>query len=192
MKRIVKMSMLLVVLLGLLANVGLAAEMKTVVIENFPPDPHKTMWAEQYVKNLENAGFIEGQNLVVHILQDQNLNAEIAYIRQLQPDLIIDMSIDNRLVPIFRGATIPLLIETRVAEFVDPQGVPRENITGTYSTLKDMVYNSYKFLQLVAPLKSGQQVVLLDNSHFILVPKEEVMEALQRKLWRRCNGCRFR
>ncbi len=90
------------------------------------------------------------------------------------------MFIDNRLVPKFRGTTIPLLIETRAEQFVDSQGIPRENITGTYSTLKDMAYNSYKFLQLVAPLKSGQQVVLLDNSNFILVPKEEAMEALQR------------
>ena len=181
MKRMVTMSVLLLLLVvGMFANVGFAAEMKTVVIDNFPNDPNKVLWTDQYVKALANAGFIEGQNLVVHILHDQNLDAEIAHIRELQPDLIVDTSVGNRLVPAFRGTTTPVLIETRAEQFVDPQGVPRENITGLYSMLEDIVYNSYKFLQKIAPLKPGQQVVFLDNPHFVMVPQEDVVEALQR------------
>jgi hypothetical protein len=180
MKSIVRMIVSMVVVLGLFANFGFAAEMKTVVIDNFPNDPPKVSRADHCVKALANAGFIEGQNLVVHILHDQNLDAEIAHIRQLQPDLIIDISLGHRLLPTFRGTTTPLLIETQAEQFVDPQGSPRENITGCYTMLEDMVYNSYKFLQKIAPLKPGQQAVFLENTRYDLVPRAKVADALQR------------
>ena len=43
-----------------------------------------------------------------------------------------------------------------------------------------MVYHSYKFLQKVAPLKPDQQVVYFDNTEFSAIPKEVVIDALQR------------
>ncbi len=43
-----------------------------------------------------------------------------------------------------------------------------------------MVYNSYKFLQKIAPLKQGQSVVYLDNPEFQLLSKDTVMAGLQR------------
>jgi hypothetical protein len=180
MKNIVRISVIMVVLLGAFANIGFAAKMKTVVIDNFPNDPLKASQADQSVKVFANAGFIEGQNLVVHILHDRNLDTEIAHIRQLQPDLIMDLSPGFRLGPTFRGTTTPLLIPFGTEQFVDPQGSPRENVTGLYSMLKDMVYNSYKFLQKVAPLKPGQQAVFLDNAYSNLVPQATVADALQR------------
>lgn len=181
MKRIVMMSVLLGGLLWMFAKIGIAAEMKTVVIDNFPPnDPLKASQAKLMVKVLADAGFVEGQNLTVHILHDPNLDAEIEQIRQLQPDLIIDHSPGFRLGAAFRGTTIPLLIPFGAEQFVDAQGVPRENVTGLYSMLQDMVYNSYKFLQKVAPLKPGQQAIFLDNPLSNLIPQATVADALQR------------
>jgi hypothetical protein len=43
-----------------------------------------------------------------------------------------------------------------------------------------MAYSSYKFLQKVAPLKPGQQVVFLEIPEMPLIPRPTVVEALQR------------
>jgi hypothetical protein len=64
---------------------------------------------------------------------------------------------------------------------VGADGMPTTNISGTYFMLHDHLYNSYKFLQKVAPLKAEQQVVFLDNLEAPwVVPKEEAVAALQR------------
>jgi ABC-type uncharacterized transport system substrate-binding protein len=42
------------------------------------------------------------------------------------------------------------------------------------------VYNSLKLLQLVAPLKEGQQAVFFENKHTVVFPTSEVLEALER------------
>ncbi len=76
---------------------------------------------------------------------------------------------------------MPVITITAVEPFVDANGVPTANVTGIYSKLQDMLYNSYKFLQKVAPLKAGQQVVFLDNrEQQLVIPKTEVLDALQR------------
>lgn len=168
------------VLLGMLASGSSAAEMKTVVIENFPNDPVKVSEAARVIKALEDAGFIEGQNVMIQILYDTDIEADAAKIQEIQPDVIIDISQGHRIAYKFRGASLPLLIDAEAEKFTDAQGVPLENVSGMRSRLKDMLYNSYKFLAKVAPLKPGQQVVFLENTAFNLIPQEEVKDALRR------------
>ena len=167
-------------LLGAFALGAGAAEMKKVVIENFPNDRLKVSETARAVKALEDAGFIEGQNVMIQILHDTDIEADAAKIQELQPDVIIDISQRHRIAYKFRGASLPLLIDSEAEKFTDAQDVPLENVSGMRSRLEDMIYNSYKFLAKVAPLKPGQQVVFLENTAFNLIPQEEVKDALRR------------
>ncbi len=78
------------------------------------------------------------------------------------------------------GLSIPTITTNNVEPYVDAQRTPIAKITGIYPTLHDMVFNSYKFLQKVAPLQQGQSVILLNNPEFQVIPKETVIEALER------------
>ena len=60
---------------SLLAGVALsagAAEMKKVLIFNFPGDPLRQTMAAQAIKGLENAGFINHQNIEVIVKQQSS------------------------------------------------------------------------------------------------------------------------
>lgn len=43
--------------------------------------------------------------------------------------------------------------------------------------LQDMVYHSYKFLRLAAPLKQGRQAVFLENRQINLISEEAATDA---------------
>ena len=99
----------------------------------------------------------------------------------IQPDVIIEFSLRNYALDLLHGSNIPVVFGLMNPQtYTDHDGIPLKNITGVYTRLDDMAYNSYKFLNKVAPLKPGQQVVFLENSHPNRLSKEEAQEALAR------------
>ena len=170
----------LVVLTGLLVNVGFAVEMKKVIIlYSHPAD----FFPQQVLKGLEQAGFVESKNLTsVQVVASGTTDPApiVAQVQDFAPDVIIDVSESGHIGEALKELAIPIIKGNGVERYVNAEGFPVANVTGIYSTLRDMVYNSYRFLQKVAPLKPGQQVVLLDIPEMPLTPRTAVVEALQR------------
>jgi ABC-type uncharacterized transport system substrate-binding protein len=180
MKRMVKMIVLLVGLLGMFANIGFAAEMKTVVFLRVGMMPPLT---EYILKGLEQAGFVPQENITfqeIVVSATDDIPQLIARIKEAQPDVVLTIVEYNNVLAALKGLSIPVVTRLNVEPYVNAEGVPTANITGIYSTLHDMFFNSYKFLQKVAPLKAGQAVVFLDNPEFPPIPKAKVIDALQR------------
>ncbi len=180
MKRMVIMSVLLAVLTGILANVGFAVEMKKIMIlyshtaETMPP---------YVLKELEEAGFVEQTNLTsVQVLVSgvTDLTQLVAQVQEFAPDVIINTGEFGQVVAAVQTLSIPIITANGVERYVSAEGEPTANVTGLYSNLPDMVYNSYKFLQKVAPLKSGQQVVFLEIPEIPIIPTALVVDALER------------
>ncbi len=181
MKRMVKMSVLLVVLAGIFANPGFAAELKKIVVLDV--EITNVTVSEQMFTGLKQAGLIEQENVMIKKITVPTqgvLTPMIAQIHESMPDVILDISGLENILPVLSTLSIPVVVRLNVEPFVGTDGMPTANITGIYTSLPDMVYNSYKFLQKVAPLKPGQQAVLLDNPEFPILPKETVIDALQR------------
>jgi hypothetical protein len=180
MKSLVKMSMVLVVLMGLLANAGFAAEMKkAMILHSLPAD----FFPQQVLKGLEQAGFVESKNLTsvqVVVSATTDPASIVAQVQDFIPDVIIDVTEWEWVGEALKELAIPIIKGNSAEHYVNAEGFPVTNVTGIYSTLRDMVYNSYKFLQTVAPLKPEQQVVLLDIPGIPLTPRTAVVEALQR------------
>jgi ABC-type uncharacterized transport system substrate-binding protein len=180
MKRIMRISVLLIVLIGLLANAGFAAEMKKVMITY--SRSAETM-ASYALKGLEEAGFVEQTNLTsVQVLVSGviDLVQLTAQVQEVAPDVIINLGEFPQVVAALQELSIPLVTGNGVERYVSAEGEPTANVTGIYSNLPDMVYNSYKFLQKVAPLKPGQKVVFLENPEVPSISKAAVIDALQR------------
>lgn len=180
MKRLTKMSVLLVVLTGMFSNIGFAAEMKKAVILY----SHQLGFMVQpTLKGLEQAGFVESQNLtsvpvvVAGIIEPVHLSTQV---QEAEPDVIINLAEYGQVVVALKELSVPIITGNGAELYVNAEGLPSANVTGLYSNLRDMVYNSYKFLQKVAPLKPGQQVVFLEVPEDNLLPKSAVVEALQR------------
>ncbi|MDY0095239.1 MAG: hypothetical protein RBT80_21310, partial [Candidatus Vecturithrix sp.] len=180
MKRLTKMSVLLVVLTGMFSNIGFAAEMKKAVILY----SHQLGFMVQpTLKGLEQAGFVESQNLtsvpvvVAGIIEPVHLSTQV---QEAEPDVIINLAEYGQVVVALKELSVPIITGNGAELYVNAEGLPSANVTGLYSNLRDMVYNSYKFLQKVAPLKPGQQVVFLEVPEDNLLPKSAVFEALQR------------
>ena len=180
MKRIVIISMALVTLLGL-TNIGFAIDLKKVVVldmQNLNP-----LIFDQMLNGLTQAGLIDQQNVRIEkivVPSQGDLTQVVTQIQESTPSAILDVSGLSDVLVALKGLSIPVITRVNVEPFVGEDGMPTSNITGTYTTLQDMVFNSYKFLQKVAPLKPGQQVVFLDNPKFSILPKERVIDALQR------------
>lgn len=180
MKRIVKKSVLLVVLIGVFANIGFAADMKKVMI--LYTDSAASM-APHALKGLAQAGFVEQNNLTsVQVMVSTTTDPVqlIAQVQEVAPDVVVSVSPIGPVTKALEGLAIPVITAIGVEPFVNADGDPTANVTGVYTTLQDIVYNGYKFLQKVAPLKPGQQVVFLEVPSVSLIPKEAVLDALQR------------
>jgi ABC-type uncharacterized transport system substrate-binding protein len=136
------------------------------------------------LKGLEQGGFVEQENVTSVILDVTPITdpAEIAVkVKDVAPDLVISIVGIPPIINALKDVGIPTVVAIGVNPFVNEEGLPTANITGIYFTLQDQWYNSYKFLQKVAPLNVGQQAVFLDNRETSwVVPKEEVAAALQR------------
>ena len=180
MKRILRMSVLLVMLIGIFVNIGFATEMRKVMIlysrtaESMTP---------QVLKGLEEMGFVEQKNLTsVQVLVSgiTDLAQLVAQVHEVAPEVIVNVGEFGQIVTALKGLSIPVITANRVESYVNAEGAPTMNVTGVYSALPDMVYNSYKFLQKAAPLKPGQQVVFLEISEVPIIPKAVIVEALQR------------
>jgi ABC-type uncharacterized transport system substrate-binding protein len=181
MKRIMTMSGLLVVLLGMFANIGFAAEMKKVL---FLHTVRTKPLVQKAVAALAEKGFIEQSNLTIAWIEVSGTTDPaqvVAQVKEAASDVVLSFTAFTNVIQVLEQFAAPVVTMTAVESFVDTNGVPTANVTGVYSKLQDMMYNSYKFLQKVAPLKAGQQVVFLDNSEQqLVISKTEVLAALQR------------
>jgi ABC-type uncharacterized transport system substrate-binding protein len=180
MERILKRSVFVFVLLGLLTNIGFAAETKTIV---FLYTDMVASIKEDMLKGLEQAGLVDQQNvtiLQIHVSNNEDPVQIVAQIQEAAPDVILNAAEYLPILEALHGLSIPVVARMHLESYVDANGMPTANITGIYTTIQDMVYHSYKFLQEVAPLKPGQQVVYFDNTEFSAIPKEVVLDALQR------------
>ncbi|MDY0095243.1 MAG: ABC transporter substrate binding protein [Candidatus Vecturithrix sp.] len=181
MKSIVRVSVVMVVLLEMFVNIGFAAEMKKVL---FLHTGRTKPMAQKAVDSLAEKGFVEQQNVMIMWVEVSGATDPAQLITQVKaeaPDVILSFTAFTNVIQVLEQFAVPVITMAAVESFVDTNGVPTANVTGVHSKLQDMVYNSYKFLQKVAPLKTGQQVVFLDNrEQQMVISKAEVLDALQR------------
>jgi putative tryptophan/tyrosine transport system substrate-binding protein len=181
MKRMVTMSVLLMVLVGMFANIGAAAEMKKIL---FLHTIRTKPMAQKAIDRLAENGFTEYKNLTIAWIEVSGATDPAQVVAQVKaeaPDVVLSFTAFTNVIQVLKQLEVPAITITAIESFVDANGVPTANVTGVYSKLQDMMYNSYKFLQKVAPLKAGQQVVFLDNrEQQLLISKAEVLDALQR------------
>ena len=84
------------------------------------------------------------------------------------------------MLDLLADAPFPVVATFGVDPYIGANDIPAKNITGLYNTMKDMVYNSYKFLNKVAPLQPGQQAVFLENRQVNIITKDAGVDALTR------------
>lgn len=169
------------ILFGTMANASIAAEMKNVVILNFPGNaPYKISQANQVVEALKTAGFTPEKDINISLQSPTSSEEAKRLAEELSADVVIDLSVANRAQVSLVGTAIPVIASAEIEAYVDPQGVPKGNVTGVYSTLEDMVYNSYKFLRKIAPMKANQHAVFLENPASTSITGDDVKSALQR------------
>lgn len=180
MRRIVTIGVWLVVL-GMFANIGCAVEMKNVL---FLFTVRTKPMAEKAVVSLAEKGFAEPQEVTISWLEVSGVTDPaqvVAQVKAESPDVVLSFTAFTNIVEVLKQFEVPVITMTAAETFTDANGIPTANVTGVYSKLQDMVYNSYKFLQKVAPLKAGQQVVFLENrEQQLVISKAEVLDALQR------------
>jgi ABC-type uncharacterized transport system substrate-binding protein len=140
--------------------------------------------AQKAFSGLEEMGFVEQKNVIsiwVEVSAKSDSAQVIAQVQAAAPDVVLSFTAIKSVLEVLEQFPVPVITMTAVESFVSADGVPSANVTGVYSKLQDMMFNSYKFLQKVAPLKAGQQVVLLNNPETpMVIPKQEVADALQR------------
>ena len=178
MKRVMTVVVLLSVLAGFTLNAS-AAEMKTVVMFNFNTETYGTPMIKAAISALSQAGWKEGEQMRIVRIEPKQEADILPQIQAAKPDIVISLGWAFN-YEIFRQFPCPVITFNEAEVFVDANGAPTANVTGVYTKLKDLVYNSMKFLQKVAPLKPGQQVVVLYNRLTPRISKEETLEALQR------------
>jgi putative ABC transport system substrate-binding protein len=180
MNKLMRVVGCLFVLLALLANIGFAAETKTIV---FLYTDMVASIKEDMLKGLEQAGLVDQQNveiLQIRVSSDTDPLQIVAQVQEAAPDVILNAAEYRPILEALHGLSIPVIARMHLESYVEAGGMPTANITGVYTTIQDMVYHSYKFLQKVAPLKPGQQVVYFDNTEFSAIPKEVIIDALER------------
>ncbi len=174
-----------VILVGMIVScsgntAAIAGEMKKIVIVSSPVDAIRDLMIQNTIACLAKAGFRQGETADITVVHPTSSQEGGERVKALQPDVLIEIGLTNRVVSLFSGTSLPVVSIYGIEEYVDEEGNPTGNVTGVYSTLKDMVYNSYKFLKKVVPLKPGQKAVFLENTTLNLVPREQVIDALQR------------
>lgn len=180
MRRTIKICVCVLVLMVLLANVGVAAETKKIV---FLYTDLVASIKEHMLNGLEQAGLVDQQDvtiLQIRVSRDSDPKQTVAQVQEAAPDVILNAAEYRPVLEALNGLSIPVIARMHLESYVDAEGMPTANITGVYTTIQDMVYHSYKFLQKVVPLKPDQQVVYFDNTEFSAVPKEVVLDALKR------------
>ncbi len=181
MKRMVAMSVLIGMLIGVLVNIGGAEEMKKILVLH---TGRTKQMAQKALTSLEEKGFTEQKNVTITWIEVSAATdpAElVAQVNAVAPDVVLSFTAFTNVIQVLKQLAFPVITMTAVESFVDANGFPTANVTGVYSKLQDIMYNSYKFLQKVAPLKAGQQVVFLDNrDQQLVISKAEVLDALQR------------
>jgi ABC-type uncharacterized transport system substrate-binding protein len=180
MKNFMRVAGCVLVLLGLLTNVGFAADMKHVIL--LETDMQASL-IEDIQKGLEQEGFVSQENMTLQkivVSPADDVAQLVARVQEAAPDLILTTVEFGNVLAALKGLAIPVVTRLNVEPYIDAKGMPTSNITGLYGTLQDMLYNGYKFLQQVAPLKAGQSVVVLDNPEFPILPKADVIDALER------------
>ena len=168
--------------LGLLAGVTLsagAAEMKKVVLFNFNASESGIMMFPRAVNALQQAGFEDGKQIRIMRVEPIVQTDIVPQIQAANPDVVISIgwAFDYA---VFRQFSCPIITFNEAEQFVDAEGMPTGNVTGVYTKLKDLVYNSYKFLQKVAPLQAGQQAVVTWNPQAPRISADEAVDALKR------------
>ncbi|MDY0095242.1 MAG: ABC transporter substrate binding protein [Candidatus Vecturithrix sp.] len=142
-----------------------------------------TSLTEFMLEGLKQQGFEHQKNLLSQEMIVMPTDDPTQVVNQIQaaaPDVILTTIEFRNILSALHGLSIPTITTNNVEPNVDAQGMPIANISGIYPTLHDMVFNSYKFLQKVAPLQQGQSVILLNNPEFQVISKETVIEALKR------------
>ena len=129
---------------------------------------------------LAQAGFEDNKNLKIVSFDSAKLVDWPEQVAQLAPDVVIDFSGATGAAPKLHDMGVPTVSYWGADPYVDADGMPTANITGVYTAHKDTVYNSLKLLQLVAPLKEGQEAVFFENKRTVVFPTSEVLEALER------------
>ena len=182
-----KRSMIVVIVVGLWSALAFgagAAEMKTVIILTYPGDAaeHRVIMSQHAVAALKDAGFVDQENVAIQVWKDEHdLEAEIAAIKEINPAVVLDFSARQpEISKALFGSNIPLFETWGIEEYINADHLPKGNIGGVYTYYNDMLYNSYKFLRMVAPLKAGQQAVFLYNTQLDLIPRPHVEDALKR------------
>ena len=170
----------LILCLGMFIKVGFAAEMKKVL---FLETSMIESQASSILQGLEQAGFVDQKNMTfsrIPVSPTDDVTQLVAQVQAAAPDVIVIAVESGNVLEALKGLPIPVIARMDVDQYVTAEGTPTANITGVYPVQPDMVYNSYKFLQQVAPLEAGQQVVFLDNPEFRPMLKEVVVDALRR------------
>ena len=168
---------------SLLAGVALsagAAEMKKAAIIYFGQNIIWGDMADKAIATLATSGFEDGKNIAITKITTGTPEERKQQIESLQPDVILEMTPREQVALLLKGTAWPVISLMEAEKYVSADLMPTANITGVTSTLPDMIYNSYKFLNKVAPLQSGQQAVFLENPKYNLIPREAVQDALQR------------
>ena len=180
MKRMIRIIVSIGVVIGLFANIGFAAEVKSVLILR---SGMMSSLTEFMLEGLKQQGFEHQKNMLSQEMIVMPTDDPAHVVNQIQaaaPDVILTTVEFGNILSALNGLSIPTITTVNVEPYVDAQGMPNANISGMYPTLYDMVFNSYKFLQKVAPLQQGQSVILLNNPVFQVIPKATVIEALER------------
>ena len=166
---------------GMMAHGSMAEDMKNVVILNFPGNaPYKISQANQVVEALKTAGFTPEKDINISLQSPTSSEEAKRLAEELSADVVIDLSVANRAQVSLFGTNIPVISSSEIEAYIDPQGMPKGNVTGVYSTLEDMVYNSYKFLRKIAPIEANQQAVFLENPRSKAITGDDVKSALER------------
>ena len=109
MKRMMKLGVLMVVLLGLLANVGFAAETKTIV---FLYSDMVGSIKKEMLKGLEQAGLVDQQNvtiLQVNVSSDSDPMQIVAQVQEAAPDVILNAAEYRPILDALHGLSIPVI-----------------------------------------------------------------------------------
>jgi len=181
MKRLGRIGLGAIVCFLMIVNSGFAADLPKIVLLDL--QNLNAFITQQMLDGLTQAGLVDQQNVTIVKIavtsQDDPLQV-MTKIKEIAPTVVLENTGFQNMLTALHGMSIPVIARVNIEPFIVADGTPKANITGVYTTLQDMMFNSYKFLQKIAPLKEGQQVVFLDNPEFQIVSKELVIDALER------------
>ena len=162
----------------LMAGIVLAEDLPRVAIVNSPGDPLRQAETARAIEALRQAGFVDQQTMRLTIFTEETPEENAERIRAMQPAVVLDIGNNNardNVAPLLRDTDLPIIYQ-----YLAPDHPSQSHITGVYSFLPDMIYNSYKFLRLIAPPQPGQKSVFFENTLSPIFRREEVADAMQR------------